>query len=86
MHESSLTSNLLRQVEYLAEENDATRIVRVELTIGALAPISPSHLREHFAIAAEATPAEGAIVEIHVSDDPYAPNAQGVTLENVELA
>jgi hydrogenase nickel incorporation protein HypA/HybF len=82
MHESSLMAELLEKIEASARQNSAVKVTAVQLTVGALANISPDHLREHFVLAAPGTIAEGADVRIRVSEDPL---SSGIVLESLEL-
>ena len=82
MHESSLIPDLIGKIKELAAENDAARVVSVDVTVGALTGMSPDHLREHFDEAAEGTVAEGAEVRCRVSDDPL---SAAVVLESLEM-
>jgi hydrogenase nickel incorporation protein HypA/HybF len=86
MHESSLTKNLLAQIERAAPDEDGSRIGRVKLQLGALAAISPEHLREHLELAARGTRVEGAVIEIAVSEDIHNAHAQQVVLESVQVS
>jgi len=85
MHETSLIPNLIEKIEAVAKENAATRITSVELAIGALAAISPDHLKEHFDEAVPGTLAEGAELKITISEDPLAPESNSVRLTSVEI-
>ncbi|MDW8468562.1 MAG: hydrogenase maturation nickel metallochaperone HypA [Burkholderiales bacterium] len=85
MHESSLTDSLVRAALDLARAEGARRIAAVRVRIGALAQISPAHLREHFEHSALGTIAEGAQLLVRVADDIDDPNAQGVVLEGVSI-
>ncbi len=51
MHEFSICSSLLRQVQGLAEEHRARRVVSVKLAIGALSGVEPGLLDRAFAVA-----------------------------------
>ena len=53
--------------------------------IGAMAHISAGHFREHFEQAARGTPAEGARLEATEGTDPFAPQAQDIVLESVDV-
>ena len=86
MHESSLMTGLLRQIETAARANSADKVAAVELYIGALAGISSEHLREHFDSAKAGTVAEGAELRIRVSDDFTSPHARDILLESIEVA
>jgi hydrogenase nickel incorporation protein HypA/HybF len=85
MHEMSLMRDLLRQIDSLAREQGATRVVSVGLRLGALAHISPSHLREHFVDGARGSVAEGARLDIEASDDTADPQAQSIVLTRIEV-
>ena len=85
MHETSLIPDLMDKINRVARENDATKITAVELVIGALAGISPDHLREHFDEAAAGTSAAGAELRISVAEDPMAEDAFAIRLVAVEV-
>ncbi len=85
MHETSLMKRLLEAIETVAKENQARRVTKVYVTIGALANITPEHLREHFEIAVKGTLVEGAQLIARVSEEVRDSSALGVQLERVEL-
>ncbi len=85
MHEFSLLADLLNKIEQVARAEQAERVVRVHLWLGALAHISPGHLREHFVDGVRGTVADGAELQIESSDDVDDPNAQAILLQQVEL-
>ncbi len=82
MHESSLIADLIAAIERAAIESKATRVLAVELSLGALEPAGEEHLREHFIAAAPGTIVEGAELRITRNLDPL---SSGVTLQAVEL-
>jgi len=82
VHESSLIADLLEKVEAIARENSATRVTAIEITIGALEPAGPDHLREHFNAAIPGTIAEGAELRFRMNEDPL---SGGLLLQSVEL-
>jgi hydrogenase nickel incorporation protein HypA/HybF len=84
-HELSLLSGLLDRVEAIALEHRAPRVVAVRVRLGALAHISPDHLREHFRHATRSGVARGARLEVTASNDLDDPHAQDILLESVEL-
>lgn len=51
MHEFAICSGLLRQVQSLAEEHGARRVVSVKLAIGALSGVEPGLLDRAFEVA-----------------------------------
>ncbi len=85
MHESSLIPDLMEKIEQVARENNARKVTSVELVIGALAGISPDHLKEHFDAAAAGTSAEGAELRVSVSEDALSEDAFAIRLQAVEV-
>ncbi len=85
MHEHSLIANLLSRIDAIAREHSATRVVGVAVWIGALAHISASHFREHFEDGSRGSLAQGARLDIEVSDDPEHPQAQDILLRSIEV-
>ncbi|MBM4269392.1 MAG: hydrogenase maturation nickel metallochaperone HypA [Deltaproteobacteria bacterium] len=85
MHEMSLLRDLMRKIDRVAAEHGSRRVRAVRLRLGALAHISPDHLREHFRWAAAGGIAEGAALTIEVSSDVDEPGAQSILLESVEV-
>ncbi len=85
MHEASLMISLMRRVDDIAETEKAKRVVGVSVWLGALSHMSAAHFTEHFEQAAAGTIAEGARLDITVSDDTSHANAQDILLEDVEL-
>jgi hydrogenase nickel incorporation protein HypA/HybF len=86
MHEMSLMTDLMRKIERVAREHGGGRVVRLRVTLGALSHFSPAHFQEHFEHASRGTQAEGAALDINLSDDIHAATAQDVLLENVEVS
>jgi hydrogenase nickel incorporation protein HypA/HybF len=70
----------------VAAEQGASRVVAVQVWLGALSHLSDEHFREHFTVESQGTCAEGAAVTVEVSADLGDPNAQGVILQSVEFA
>ena len=86
MHELSLIADLMRKVESIAAGEEAARVLEVKVRLGALAHISPDHLRDHFARAARGTVAEDARLRVERSEDVRDPHAQEILLETVTVA
>jgi hydrogenase nickel incorporation protein HypA/HybF len=84
-HELSLMADMLRKVEAVAHAEGADHVICVSVRLGALAHISPGHLREHFEMAATGTVAEGARVDVEVNEDVDDPQAQEIVLLSVEV-
>jgi hydrogenase nickel incorporation protein HypA/HybF len=85
-HELSLLADLMRKIQTVSHEYGDKPVLGVTLKIGALAPISPDHLREHFERAARGTAAAGSSLTIHPVSDPQDPHATDIMLESLELA
>lgn len=85
MHERALMEDVVRRIDAVAREHDATRVTRVGVRLGALSHFTPEHFREHFVEASRGTVAEGACVDAAVESDVSAPHAADVLLETVEV-
>jgi hydrogenase nickel incorporation protein HypA/HybF len=85
MHEASLMRNLMKQVDEVARTENARRVVAVSVWLGALSHMTEEHFGEHFRRAAVGTMAEGARLEVFISEDATHANAQDVLLESVEV-
>jgi hydrogenase nickel incorporation protein HypA/HybF len=84
MHESSLVSALVHQLEAVSREQQG-RILAVKVRLGALSHISAEHFREHFEHTVRGTVAEGAALEVEALSDVHDPGAQDILLESVEV-
>jgi len=85
MHEASLIAGLINRIDAIARAEDAKRVVGVSVWLGALSHMSKAHFAEHFEHAAAGTVAEGARLDVTVSDDCDHKNAQDLVLESVEV-
>ena len=85
MHEHSLIADIIRKIEAIARENHAQRVVKVRLRLGALSHMSPEHMREHFAAAAQGTLAQGAVLESELSTDIDDPRARDIVIDSVDV-
>jgi hydrogenase nickel incorporation protein HypA/HybF len=85
MHESGIVKDLARRMEKAAADAGAKRISRAQVWLGALSQFSPEHFREHFVEEARGTLADGAVIEIEVSDDVLHPDAQHVVMQSIDL-
>jgi hydrogenase nickel incorporation protein HypA/HybF len=86
MHEASLMNDLMRKILRVSREQKGARVVGVSVKLGALSHMSAAHFREHFAVAAQGTVAEGARLDIQEVTDTSDPMAQQILLESVEIA
>ena len=86
MHEFSLMANLLAKIDELALEQHADRVVGVKVKLGAFAHISADHFRGHFVDGTKGTKAEGARLDIEVSEDTEDPHAQDILLDSIEVS
>ena len=82
MHELSLLSDLLRKITSVAQEQNAEKVVSIQVKLGALCHLSADHFREHFSHTVCGTVAEGARLDIEVSTDQADPHAQEIVLES----
>lgn len=80
MHEHSLLRGLMAQIDAVARQHGAAHVRIVRLKLGPLACITPDHLREHFVEAARTTVAEGAQLEIAVTEELH-----DLTLESIDV-
>ena len=64
MHELSLCQGLMRQVDQVARENEATAVERILLRVGGLSGVESPLLKQAFQIARMGTLAEEAELEI----------------------
>ena len=85
MHEKAVMDDLMRTIESQARAEDARRVTRIRVRLGALSHFSPTHFREHFEDASRGTLAEGAEVIAELGVDPTEPEAQGVVLESIDV-
>lgn len=85
MHEMTLLRDLLRKIELIAAQEQASRVVGVKVRIGALAHISGEHFREHFEQAIEGHVAEDAELEVVEMSDESDPLAQEIVLESIQV-
>lgn len=85
MHERSLMTGLLARLDEIAGASGSSRVVRVRVAVGALAHLSPEHLRHHFEHAARGTRAEGAEIEIRVLEDVGEARAQEIIIESADI-
>lgn len=89
MHESSMMTGLIHTAEQAARDAGAVRVVSIRVRVGALAGMSPEHLRGHFDEAAAGTLLSGASLEIEYGPDGLDalddPAAQGVLLLGIDV-
>ena len=85
MHEAALMQSLMRRIDEIARAERARRIVGVSVWLGALSHMSAAHFTTHFEQASTGTLAEGARVEVMVSDDLHDVHAQDLLLKSVDV-
>jgi hydrogenase nickel incorporation protein HypA/HybF len=86
MHESTLMKGLMRQIISMAAAHRAERIASIQVTLGALSNITPSHFTGHFVEASRGSVAEGARLDITCSDNFADPHAQDIMITGLEVA
>ena len=77
--------SLMRQIEAIAAREDAGKVTKVSVWCGALSHMTETHFAEHFDQAAKGTLAEGAALDVTVSDDLAHDRAQDVLLESIDV-
>ena len=85
MHEASLMIGLMRQIETIAKQERAQRVTKIAVWCGALSHMTEAHFADHFEQAAKGTLAEGAMLDVTVSDDLTDDRAQDVLLEAIDV-
>jgi hydrogenase nickel incorporation protein HypA/HybF len=85
MHEASLMKNLMRRLGGIAAAEKAKRITGVAVWLGAMSHMSTAHFTEHFEESSTGTVAEGAKLDITVSDDTNDANAQEILVRSVTV-
>jgi hydrogenase nickel incorporation protein HypA/HybF len=85
MHEQSLMNDLMAKIDALVKENNAKKAVAIDVWCGALSHMSKDHFKEHFDESSPGTSAEGARLNVEVSEDINDPNAQQILLKNIEV-
>ena len=68
MHELSVCLSLMQQVEDIARERAAEKVVRITLNVGPLSGVEPDLLRHAYPVAAAGTVAENAELIMESSD------------------
>ncbi len=86
MHEMSLIRDIMEKIHGIASRENAPRVEKVTITIGAMAHISADHFKEHFYEAAMGGPAESAALEVIEDSDIHNPLAQEIILNSVVVA
>ncbi|MBI3607153.1 MAG: hydrogenase maturation nickel metallochaperone HypA [Nitrospirae bacterium] len=86
MHEWSVIIPLLRAIESAAAAHGASRVVGATVVIAPWSGFSEAHLREHFALGARGSIAEGARLTIEVCREVDDRRARAIALERIEVA
>jgi hydrogenase nickel incorporation protein HypA/HybF len=85
MHERALMEDVMTKIVTVATAENAKRVTRISVRLGALSHFSPEHFREHFDDASRGTIAAGAEVTATVDTEVTAATARDVVLESVEI-
>jgi hydrogenase nickel incorporation protein HypA/HybF len=85
MHELALINNLLAKIDTVVKSHGGNRAVAVEVWLGALSHLSKDRFADYFEQFSRGTTAEGAWLDIELSDDRDDPNALQVLLKNIEV-
>ena len=71
MHEMAIAKRLVAEALERMDGERGDRLTEVEIVLGASAGLSPESVRQHFALAAQGTPAEGAVVHFTYEPSRY---------------
>lgn len=85
MHEAHLMRDLMARIEAVAAAEGAARVTRVSVWLGALAHMSEAHFAEHFREGSAGTLADGAALDVTLSEDTTHPSAQDILLRSIEV-
>jgi len=85
MHELFLIDNIIKKINEIVEKENAKKVSKVYITLGALSHISVDHFREHFDRETIGTIAEEAALEVTESADMNDPLAQEIVLDSLDL-
>ena len=85
MHEASLITSLMRQIESVASAEEASHVVSVAVWLGAMSHMSEQHFSDHFSRAAVGTIAEHARPDVTLSIALCHADAELIRLESVEV-
>jgi len=85
MHEKSLMTGLMKKIADLAAAENASKVTRVSVWLGALSHMSESHFTEHFLESSRGHIAEGAQLQIECSEDHQHPNAMDILLKEIDV-
>jgi hydrogenase nickel incorporation protein HypA/HybF len=64
MHEFSLVQALLKQVDTLRREQNAGRVVSIQVSVGEFSGVEPELFREAYKVLIEETPMRGAALQM----------------------
>lgn len=78
-------NDLMAKILTIAQENGGSRVVSVDVWLGALSHMSAAHFAEHYNQSAVGTIAEGARLNAEVSEDIDHPDAHHILLKSVEI-
>lgn len=86
MHEKGVVDHLIRKIIELAKRENARKVTKVSVILGALSHMSKEHFKEHFDVAALGSIAQGAEIEAEECQDIDDPNAMVVILKSIDVA
>lgn len=85
MHESKLMSDLIAEIDRIAQVSGGQRLATAKFRIGVLSHFTVEHFIEHFVEAARGHCAEGANLECVMVTDIEHPEAADVILESLSF-
>jgi hydrogenase nickel incorporation protein HypA/HybF len=78
-------NDLMDKILSIAKEHNAKKVIAIDVWLGALSHMSPSHFAEHYLESSKGTIAEGAELRCEASEDMNNPNAQDILLKNIQV-
>jgi hydrogenase nickel incorporation protein HypA/HybF len=66
-------------------EAEGGQVTSINVWLGALSHMSPSHFKEHYVQSALGTVAEKAVINIEKSDNIHHPRAQDIILNSIQV-
>ena len=85
MHEFSMLTGLMRKIERVACEENATKVVAVKVKLNASSHLSTAHLRAQFQMITAGTIAEDTRLDIEKVSDDTAEAEWELVLDSMEI-
>jgi hydrogenase nickel incorporation protein HypA/HybF len=86
MHEARLIRDLLSRIEQVARDEQADRVERVRIEIGAQSHVTPESLRAQFELHAHGSVAQAAALDFTRSNDQTAADSHDIRLVSLTVS